>query len=141
MEAARARLDQVRLDAKLPPDVFATRYLPQLLGPSAPPAARRVMGVMLADGPPPAFLAMAEAIAMADTRPSLARIAVPVLAVWGEDDVRSPVSLGRSIAAAIPGARLEILPGAGHVSNLHPSEVFNRVVRTFLRSLEGDALP
>jgi pimeloyl-ACP methyl ester carboxylesterase len=40
---------------------------------------------------------------------------LPVLVVWGREDVWIPVEKGRELAAAIPGAELEILDGAGHL--------------------------
>jgi 3-oxoadipate enol-lactonase len=39
------------------------------------------------------------------------------------------------MAKAIPGARLEIVPDAGHVANLENPEVFNRAFADFLSSL------
>lgn len=41
-------------------------------------------------------------------------IACPVLVVHGDEDPILPVENGRAIAAGIPGARLEVLPGVGH---------------------------
>ncbi len=35
--------------------------------------------------------------------------------VVGEEDVMTPVDLARAMASAIPGARLELVPGAGHL--------------------------
>lgn len=42
-------------------------------------------------------------------------ITVPTLVCWGEDDTWIPVGKGRELAARIPGARLELIPGAGHL--------------------------
>lgn len=42
-------------------------------------------------------------------------IAVPVLLCWGADDAWVPADRGRELAARIPQARLEIIPGAGHL--------------------------
>lgn len=41
-------------------------------------------------------------------------IACPVLVIHGDEDPILPVENGRAIAAGIPGARLEVLPGVGH---------------------------
>jgi pimeloyl-ACP methyl ester carboxylesterase len=49
-----------------------------------------------------------------DLRPYADRITAPCLVVWGSKDTAIPMRLGRSTAAAIPGARLEVLP-TGHV--------------------------
>jgi pimeloyl-ACP methyl ester carboxylesterase len=39
------------------------------------------------------------------------------------------------MAAKIPGARLEVIPDAGHAANLDNPDNFNRVLRGFLDSL------
>ncbi len=44
----------------------------------------------------------------------LRRVAVPTLVIHGADDPLIPVAAGRDTAAAIPGARLEIIAGMGH---------------------------
>src|SRR5205807_1715210 len=81
------------------------------------------------------------ALILADTRPEpdagpyLARIAVPTLVLVGDEDVLTPPDAARSLAGRIPGSRLEILPGAGHLSNLEQPDAFNAAVRHFLDQL------
>jgi pimeloyl-ACP methyl ester carboxylesterase len=65
----------------------------------------------------------------------LTEIEVPTLVVHGADDQILPQSEAESMAAAIPGAKLEILPGAGHLLNLEQPERFNRAVREFLSGI------
>jgi pimeloyl-ACP methyl ester carboxylesterase len=55
-----------------------------------------------------------------------------VLLVWGERDKSVDLSVGRAAAALIPGARLVVLPGAGHAPYLEKPEAFNRAVIEFL---------
>ncbi len=50
-----------------------------------------------------------------DYRDDLAAIAVPTTLVWGELDDSAPVAGARLAAELIPGARLEVVPGAGHL--------------------------
>jgi pimeloyl-ACP methyl ester carboxylesterase len=45
-------------------------------------------------------------------------LALPVLVVWGMDDTWIPVDRAHRLAATIPGARLELVPGAGHLIQL-----------------------
>jgi 3-oxoadipate enol-lactonase len=45
-------------------------------------------------------------------------IATPTLVVVGEEDGSTPVPLVRACAAAIPGARFEIIAGAGHIPSI-----------------------
>lgn len=64
----------------------------------------------------------------------LAAIRVPTLVVVGDKD-EPFLAPCRYLAGKIPGARLEVIPGAGHSANLDQPETFNRVVRAFLDSL------
>jgi pimeloyl-ACP methyl ester carboxylesterase len=73
------------------------------------------------------------AMAEADQRELLSRIAVPTLLIWGELDVRSPLRVARQFEQAIRGAKLVVLAGAGHMSNLERPEQFNATVREFCR--------
>jgi pimeloyl-ACP methyl ester carboxylesterase len=62
---------------------------------------------------------------------------VPPVDVWetGEElDVRSPLSVARQFDQAIPDAKLVVISGAGHVTNLERPEQFNAAVREFCRS-------
>jgi pimeloyl-ACP methyl ester carboxylesterase len=43
------------------------------------------------------------------------RLEIPTLIVWGEQDQVTPLTLGKRLARDIPGARLEVVPGAGHL--------------------------
>lgn len=42
-------------------------------------------------------------------------IGIPVTVCWGEDDSWIPVARAHELAAMIPGARLRLIPGAGHL--------------------------
>ncbi|HLB22372.1 MAG TPA: alpha/beta hydrolase [Solirubrobacteraceae bacterium] len=56
-----------------------------------------------------------QACAAHDTNARLAQIAMPTLVVHGSEDRLLPVQNGRLIASRIPGARLEIFDGVGHM--------------------------
>jgi len=47
--------------------------------------------------------------------------------------VSSPLSVAREFEQAIPDAKLVVIPGAGHVSNLERPNEFNDAVREFCR--------
>jgi pimeloyl-ACP methyl ester carboxylesterase len=51
----------------------------------------------------------------ADQRPLLRGLGIPLLAVAGERDQLVPPALSREAAELAPGARLEIVPGVGHL--------------------------
>ncbi|HMA35780.1 MAG TPA: alpha/beta fold hydrolase [Chloroflexia bacterium] len=74
-----------------------------------------------------------------DCRAGLPAITAPTLVVVGEDDVLTPPALARAIAAAVPRAELEILPGLGHAAALEQVEAFSRLVAGFLARVESVA--
>ena len=57
-----------------------------------------------------------------DLRPLLPRIGRPVVVINGDGDRLCPVESARELAAAIPGARLHVVEGAGHVAWLEKPE-------------------
>ncbi len=80
-----------------------------------------------------ALLGMA---ARPDRTADLARIAVPTLVLAGEDDVITPPSEARAIAKAIPGARCEIIPRAGHLAPVENHAAVNLALLAFLKELD-----
>ena len=70
-----------------------------------------------------------------DSTPTLATIDVPTLIIVGEEDVLAPVEEARTMHLAIGGSRLEIIAGAGHVSNAERPATFNHLLSEFLISL------
>ena len=65
----------------------------------------------------------------ADSTAMLAQIDKPTLILHGADDQLIPPAEAEATAAAIPNARLQILPDAGHLLNLEQPEAFNEAVR------------
>lgn len=66
---------------------------------------------------------------------SLPTVDAPTLVIVGADD--APFLAGSEyMAARIPGARLAVLDGAGHASNIDQPEAFNRELLAFLAEVE-----
>ena len=63
----------------------------------------------------PVVMQQMQAITAHDTSSRLGEIRAPTLVVHGTEDVMLGAANGRMIAAAIPGARLELLEGVGHL--------------------------
>ena len=61
------------------------------------------------------IMAQVQAIGGHDTSERLKDVAAPTLVVHGDEDEMLPVANGRMVAERIPGARLEILEGVGHM--------------------------
>ena len=70
-----------------------------------------------------------------DSRPTLPTITVPTLVLVGEHDALTPPADAAAMAAAIPGARLVVVPHAGHLSPLENPRAVNRAMRDFLRGI------
>jgi pimeloyl-ACP methyl ester carboxylesterase len=62
--------------------------------------------------------------------------AMPTLIVWGERDPMIPAGHGRRAHDAMPGSRLEVLPGVGHFPPLEAPEETAAAVRAFLDQTE-----
>jgi pimeloyl-ACP methyl ester carboxylesterase len=74
-------------------------------------------------------------IARPDSTPTLATIDVPTMVIAGSEDVATPPRESRAMHSAIAGSRIEILQGAGHLSNVERPAAFNTVVAEFLATL------
>src|SRR4051812_42491008 len=74
-----------------------------------------------------------------DRRAALPSIDVPTLVMVGQDDVISPPSEAREISQAIPRARLEVIPAAGHLAPYENPAAANAVILRFLEGLEAPA--
>ncbi|HVF15007.1 MAG TPA: alpha/beta fold hydrolase [Acidimicrobiales bacterium] len=91
---------------------------------------------MMASNPPAGFVGGLEAMkGRADSLPHLSVIKVPALVLVGEHDGPSPPNVVKVWQERIPGSRLVVIPGAGHLSNLEAPEVFNAEVSDFLDTL------
>lgn len=131
----KERLAACLRDASLPPAEFVPRYLPGMFSESPRPEVRDELVRIMSDFHPTGFRLMATALAGADTRDLLPNIRVPTLLIWGDADARSPMAVAHQLRDAIPGARLAVIPGAGHVSNLEEPVQFNAAVRDFCLSV------
>jgi pimeloyl-ACP methyl ester carboxylesterase len=106
---------------------------PGLFAGEPPRDVRELLDAVAADVRPESVRVALGAIAEADLRHVLPRIAVPTLLVWGELDARSPLRVAHEFGHAIPHAELVVIPGAGHMSNLERPGEFNAAVRAFCR--------
>jgi pimeloyl-ACP methyl ester carboxylesterase len=80
-----------------------------------------------------------EAIASMDLRPGLSSIAVPTLVVAGRQDPSIPPEHGKAIAAAVPGARFELLDPAAHLASVERADAVNALIAKHLAGLAVEA--
>ena len=135
-EVVEERLRQVLELSDLPPDRFVRAVLPTMFSASAPAEIVEAFGANVAGFRPAGLRAMARSFAEADLRDVLPTIGVPTLLLYGDEDVRAPLSVAEDLHAAIPASELVVLAGVGHVSSVEAGGRFNAEVRRFLRSVQ-----
>jgi pimeloyl-ACP methyl ester carboxylesterase len=132
-EEVRARVARVRQTLAAPAEQFDPTF-PGLFASDPPGGFVQLLEEIAAAVRPESLRTQLFVMAESDQRDLLPRIAVPTLLIWGELDVRSPLGVARQFEKAIPGAKLVVIPEAGHVSNLEQPELFNDAVREFCRA-------
>jgi len=140
-----ARANRARLIALIEQEgtsALAARQIEPMLGrstrerqPLLAESVRSMMASMPPEGAIGALRAMAE---RPDSTPLLGAIEVPTLVVGGAEDGITPPDVLRSMAAAIPKSRVEILEQGGHLCPLERPAAFNHVVSEFLGTLLYD---
>ena len=133
-EIVEERLKQVLRFSDHPPDRFVRAVLPTMFSTSTPAEIVDAFAANVSNSSPAGLCAMARAFAEADLRVALPHIRVPTLLLFGDQDVRAPLSVAEELHAEIPSSKLVIMPGVGHVSSLEAGEAFNVEVRDFLRA-------
>lgn len=118
---------------------FAQARAARVVPPSAPPERITETIEQMAAKSLPSYIASTRATWTGDYRADLAQMRVPTLVVCGELDPIAPVALSEEIARGIPGARLVVMAGAGHVANADAPEEFNAVLTAFLEATETAA--
>ena len=135
-EEVERRLGQVLDLADLPPDRFASEVAPTMFSSSAPEHLLERFAASVAAFHPAGLRAMARSVAEADLRDVLPTIAVPTLLIYGDQDVRAPLTVARQIYDAIPRSKLVVIPGAGHICSAEAPDRFNAELRAFVRAVE-----
>ncbi|MBB5157945.1 3-oxoadipate enol-lactonase [Saccharopolyspora phatthalungensis] len=85
-------------------------------------------GGMLVAADAEGYAGCCEAIAEMDLLPKLGEITAPTLVIAGAEDPATPPPHAERIAAAVPGARLEVLSPAAHLANAEQPEAVNRLL-------------
>jgi pimeloyl-ACP methyl ester carboxylesterase len=90
---------------------------------------------MLSECPPETRLDAPRALIGLDLTPQLPNIRIPTLVIVGTADLLTPPAQARLITELIPGSRLEVLPGGGHMLMLERTEALNRMIVDFAREV------
>jgi 3-oxoadipate enol-lactonase len=122
--AGRARTEGMR--------ALADHYVATTFTVDPLPAAAEAVRSAIASMPVEAYEASAAACFGVRLAGDLADVKAPALVLWGERDEKAPRELSERIAAGIPGAALQVVPGAGHLANAENPEAFTASVTAFL---------
>jgi 3-oxoadipate enol-lactonase len=138
-EAKQKRDDLMAVARRDGPSAVAEKQITGLTGRSTrekqPELVNRIRTVMSGETVEGIVGALEAMRARPDSTPLLGEIDVPTLVVVGEEDVITPVKEARAMAALIRGSRLEVIPEAGHLSNLERPAAFNAALSDFVGSL------
>jgi 3-oxoadipate enol-lactonase len=141
-DTPEARANRATLAARVLTDgasAAAEAFLPKLVGERThrdnPALVASLRERILATSPRGIANALHGLARRADSRPTLASIRVPTLVVVGEEDALTPPAEAQAMAAAIAGSRLEVIPKAGHLSNLENPVAYTGVLRSYLAGL------
>jgi pimeloyl-ACP methyl ester carboxylesterase len=130
---AEERLATCLRYAGLPASELVSAFLPGMFGTLATDEVREELAGIMSEFHPAGFRLMSLSSA-SDRRALLEGIQIPTLLIWGGGDARSPVSVAYQFRDSIPDAKLVVIPGAGHVSNLEAPARFDEAIRDFFRS-------
>jgi len=138
-ESRANRRNMLALVDREGPSGVAREMMPKLLGKttheSRPDVEAGVRRVIKQQSPVAVRSAIHRMMHRPDSTPLLAQVSVPTLVITGAEDEMIPVEESRRLASAIRGAKLVIIPGAGHLANLEQPDAFNAALNGFLTAL------
>ncbi|WP_353953581.1 alpha/beta hydrolase [Knoellia sp. S7-12] len=132
-DEVRARVAGARRMLSAPPAEFDPTF-PGLFAGDPPAAHVELLAAIAADVRPATLEQELAIMAETDLRGLLPHVAVPTLLLWGDSDVRSPLTVARQFEEAIPGTKLVVIEAAGHLSSLERPEQVNAALREFCRA-------
>jgi pimeloyl-ACP methyl ester carboxylesterase len=143
-DTEEARAYRATLAAKIledGPQAAVDAFLPKLVGETTrrdnPALVARIGERILATSATGIAQALHGLGARPDSSGTLEHIRVPTLVIVGEEDVLTPPAEAEKMARGIAGSRVEVVPRAGHLSNLENPGAFDAVLRGFLDGLRA----
>jgi 3-oxoadipate enol-lactonase len=115
-------------------DSVIERYFDAPFRASQPEAVQRWRELLLRTDPR-GYAACCHAVAGVDWLDRLGEIRCPTLVIAGAQDVGTPVAMAQQIAGRIPGATLEVIDGAAHLSVLEQPAAFEAAVKGLLAKI------
>ncbi len=127
LAARRKPLVEGKTSAEIAPAI-----VDQIAGPNITPAQRDRLIASHAALRTDAYLATMEVVTRFTAFPDFASVNVPVQIIVGSEDRVATPAYAAEMAAAFPDARLHVIPGAGHLSNIEAPDAFNATLADFL---------
>lgn len=118
-------------EGKTPAEI-AGPLLDSLMAPGASRAARARMTASIEALHVESYLKTIAATLRYNRGANLGSIAVPVQMIYGREDRLTPPSIGEAALTQLPDARLDVIEGAGHLSNVETPDAFNAILLRFL---------
>ena len=84
---------------------------------------------------PVGYVGCCNAVGQVDTTARLPQLKAPTLVIAGELDQGTPVAMAQTLADAIPGSRIVVLPEASHLSAIEQPAAFAQAVESFIGGL------
>lgn len=135
----------IAMRTQLDAGAFTRAVLPWLVAPAYYEREGGVLGlIQYAERNPwpqdaAAFARLARAAMTHQARDRLHAIAVPCLVLVGEFDLVNPPRISEELVRLIPGARLVVIPGAGHMPHIEDQTRFRGAIEAFLAQAERSA--
>lgn len=99
----------------------------------AHPDVMAKIGKVIRNTPAVGYAGCCAAIAQIDFTERLKEIKCPVLVLVGDQDHGTPVAMSEQIRDNLPGAKMQVIANASHISCVEQAEVFNQAIDTFLK--------
>ena len=99
----------------------------------AHPDVMAKIGKVIRNTPAAGYAGCCAAIAQIDFTERLKEIKCPVLVLVGDQDHGTPVAMSEQIRDNLPGAKMQVIANASHISNVEQADVFNQAIDTFLK--------
>jgi pimeloyl-ACP methyl ester carboxylesterase len=119
--------------AENPPRLLA-EFAGQCLAPGEGALLPQAQEALASQTAPGALAAGLDYLLHGDLRPLLPRLPGGAVVIQGQEDRIVPPAQGEFLREQLPGARLHLLPGAGHLPFLTQAAAFNRIIEQCLNT-------
>ena len=113
---------------------FGKEYALTRLMPDTPQDLYTELAEAIAEVEPQAYIDTLRAIFETEFTAELSKVDAPTLVLFGDEDTVTPEHHSLMIRDGINGAVMEVISGAGHLSNLDKPDQFNAAIAKFLES-------